>query len=64
MTEVRLVLTPRSATLVVTSGDVVLQAEEWKFDRPAPKRELRDVADCVFHDCYDLLNYVAHGTPE
>jgi hypothetical protein len=64
MTEVRLTLTPKSATLVVMSGAAVLQSEEWKFDRPAPKRELRDLAECVFHDCYDLLNHTAHGPPE
>jgi hypothetical protein len=63
MVEVRLLLTPKSATLVVVKGGKeVLDQEVWTFDSPAPHRELRDLADCVFHDCYDLINQAAHGS--
>lgn len=59
--EVRLILTPKGARLVYTRGDVVVEEEVWTFPGPCPKSELRDIAECVFHDCYDLLNYSTHG---
>lgn len=60
--EVRLVLTPKSAALTIVRGSKdVIDHEVWKFEAPTPNRELRDLAECVFHDCYDLMNYVSHG---
>jgi hypothetical protein len=60
--EVRLLLTQKSAALsIVRGGKQVVEEEQWKFDSPAPNRELLDLAECVFHDCYDLLNHAAHG---
>jgi len=61
VTEVRLLLTQKSATLVLTIGSNVVEQETWKFDTPAPRRELRDIGECVFNDCYDLMNYATHG---
>jgi hypothetical protein len=46
---------------VLTVGSNVVEQETWKFDTPAPRRELRDIGECVFNDCYDLMNYATHG---
>jgi len=59
--QVHLTLTPKSARLTWTKGDSVIEDEVWKFETPAPKSELRDIAECVFHDCYDLMNHSTHG---
>jgi hypothetical protein len=64
MLELRLVLTPRSAKLTWTKGEAIVEEEVWTFSSPTPKSELRDIAECVFHDCYDLLNYSCHGTSQ
>lgn len=61
MHEVRLVLTPRSARLTIVRGEAVVDEEVWTQESPMPKSELRDLAECVFHDCYDLLNTATHG---
>lgn len=61
MLTVTLVLTPKSARLVLKKGQEVVEDEVWKFDEPAPKAELKDIAECVFHDSYDLLNHCCHG---
>jgi hypothetical protein len=64
MWSVSLILTTKSARLTLKRGDDVVEDEVWKFDEPAPKAEQRDIAECVFHDCYDLLNYSAHGSAQ
>jgi hypothetical protein len=62
MIEVTLVLSSQGAKLTLKKGDEVVESEQWKFDeRPAPA-EMRDLAECVFHDCYDLMNHAAHGS--
>ena len=61
MYSVTLTLTTKTARLTIKRGDDVVDDEVWKFNEPAPKAELRDIAECVFHDSYDLLNYSCHG---
>lgn len=61
MIQVSLTLTPKAARLVVKNGQETVEEEVWKFEEPAPKAELKDIAECVFHDSYDLLNHCCHG---
>jgi hypothetical protein len=62
MLQVVLTLTPKRARLLIKRGDEIVEDEVWAFDEPAPKAELRDIAECVFHDSYDLLNHCCHGS--
>lgn len=63
MHEVRLILTPKSARLTIVRGDTVVEDETWTSESPMPNSEIRDIAECVFHDCYELLNTSIHGAP-
>lgn len=62
--EVRLSLTQKSALLTFVVGDRIVDREEWVFPTLAPRREIRDIAECVFHDSYDLMNHSVHGAIE
>lgn len=62
MLQVTLYLTKKSARLTLKKGDEVVEDEVWTFETPAPTAELRDIAECVFHDSYDLMNYATHGS--
>lgn len=64
MFQVTLVVTKKSARLTLKRGDDVVEDEVWAFDTPAPSAEIRDIVECVFHDCYDLLNYSTHGSQQ
>jgi hypothetical protein len=61
LAEVRLVIAPKEARLVLKHGDDTVEDEVWKFESKASKTEAKELAGVVFSDAYDLLNHAVHG---
>lgn len=47
---------------MVRQGDEVTSDELWKFDRTMSRTEAKEIVEAAFSDCYDLMNFVVHGT--
>lgn len=62
LAEVRLLVAPREARLMVRQGDEVTSDELWKFDRQMSRGEAKQIVEAAFSDLYDLMNFVVHGT--
>lgn len=61
LAEVRLVLAPKEARLVLKHGDQTIEDEVWTFDAKVDATEARELAAVAFADAYDLMNYAVHG---
>ena len=61
LAEVRLVIAPKEARLIVRKGDTAVEDEIWSFGRTIGKTEALELAMAVFHESYDGLQYFAHG---
>ena len=59
--EVRLVIAPKEARLLVKHGDDVIEDELWKFATKVSATEAKELIDVAFSDAYDLMNYAVHG---
>lgn len=59
--EARLVITAKEARLLLKRDDAVEEDEVWKFERRLTKAEAEGMVRVVFDDCYDMMNYAAHG---
>lgn len=59
--EVRLIIAKREARLLLKNGDKVIEDELWKFDSPMTSDEASDLAQILFHEGYDLMQYSVHG---
>jgi hypothetical protein len=62
LAEIRLLVAPREARLMVRQGDDVTSDELWKFGRAMSRTEAKEIVEAAFSDCYDLMNFVVHGT--
>lgn len=61
LAEVRVVITPKEARVVLKHGDQTVEDEVWKFDRKIGGSEAREFAKVAFDDVFDLMQFVAHG---
>lgn len=61
LAEVRLIMTPKEARLLLKHGDDVVEDEVWRMAAPLSKTEAKEFAGVVFSDAYDLMNTAAHG---
>ena len=62
LAEVTLVIEATGARLVLKRGEKVVEDEVWVFNgRKIGRTEAAEVAEVVFHDTYDLLQYSVHG---
>lgn len=61
LAELRLVIAPREARLVLKHGDDVIEDELWKFDGAVNRAQARELAGVAFADAYDLMNSAVHG---
>lgn len=61
LAEVRLIIAPSEARLVMTRGDKVIEDERWKFERRITATEAAGLAEAAFSDAYDLMQYAVHG---
>lgn len=61
LAEVRLVLAPKEARLVLKHGDQTIEDEVWTFDAKVSANEARELVAVAFADAYDLMNYAVHG---
>lgn len=61
LAEMRLVLTPTSARLVIKSGDRVIEDEVWKTDFRISQTEADVAARSAFDSIYDFLNFQLNG---
>lgn len=61
LADVRLVIAAKEARLTVRRGDEVVEDEIWKFDRRIERSEAQSIADALFADAYDMMQFVTHG---
>ena len=61
LAEVRLVMTPKEARLILKHGDDKVEDEVWSLPSTLRRTEAREFAGVVFSDAYDLMNAAAHG---
>lgn len=61
LAEVRLIMTPKEARLVLKHGDGIVEDEVWTMPSPLSRTEAREFAGVVFSDAYDLMNAATHG---
>jgi len=61
LAEVRLIIASREARLVIKRGEVLVEDEVWKFERPISKTEAKELAEAAFHDSFDLMQHAVHG---
>lgn len=61
LAEVRLVIAPKEARLVIKHGDQTVEDEVWTFGAKVSATEARELAGVAFADAYDLINYAVHG---
>jgi len=61
LADVRLIIGTSEARLVVHHGDDVVEDEAWRFGRRIGREEAKGMAEAIFSDAYDMLNFVAHG---
>jgi hypothetical protein len=61
LAEVRLVIAPKEARLLVRHGDDVIEDEVWRLERPMGRAEAKELAKVAFDDSFDLMQYAVHG---
>lgn len=61
LAEVRLLIAAKEARLVLKKGEAIVEDEVWTFERKISNTEAKEVADAVFHDAYELMQYAVHG---
>lgn len=61
LAEVRMVLTPTSARLVIKSGEKTVENEVWKTEARISQTEADVAARACFDNLYDFLNYQING---
>lgn len=61
LAEVRLVVTTTGARLVLKRGGEVVDDDAWDVGRKIGTTEAAELAQCLFHDAFDLLQFVTHG---
>lgn len=61
LAEVRLIIAPKEARLLLKHGDRIVEDEIWTFDGKVSTTEARELISVAFHECYDLLNTAVHG---
>jgi len=61
LAEVRLIIASREARLILKKGEALAEDELWKFERPISKTEAKELAEAMFHDCFDLMQHAVHG---
>ena len=61
LAEVRLVIAPKEARLVLKHGDQSVEDEVWKFGAKVSATEAKELVAVAFADAYDLMNYAVHG---
>lgn len=61
LAEVRLLIAPKEARLILKKGDDTIEDELWKFDSKASRTETDELARVAFDDCYDLIQFSVHG---
>lgn len=64
VSEVRLIVAPKEARLVIVRDADVIEDELWKFDRPMSRTEAQQFVKAVFDSTYDFLNYTVNGGDE
>jgi hypothetical protein len=58
--ELRLVVVGKEARLFLKIDEKEIEDEVWTFDRKLTKAEIQDIAACVFHDAYSVIQFAAH----
>ena len=61
--ELRLVIVGREARLLLKVDGQEVEDEIWTMDRKITKNEAAEIANCVFQDAYEVMQYTAHGHP-
>jgi hypothetical protein len=61
LAEVRLLIAPKEARLILKKGERLVEDEIWSFDRKISQTEAKEIAEVMFHDCYDLVQYSVYG---
>lgn len=61
LADVRLIISPTEARLIVKHDDTIVEDEVWKFGRKVSRDEARDMAQAMFAAGYDMVNFIAHG---
>lgn len=61
LAEVCLTIASREARLTYKSGEKVVEDEVWTFERPLSRTEAKQLAEAVFHEAFDLMQYAVHG---
>lgn len=61
LAEVRLVIAPKEARLLLKHGEDSIEDEIWRFDGAISRTEARELAGVAFADAYDLMQHAVHG---
>lgn len=61
VSEVRLMVAPKEARLMILHDGNVVEDELWKLPRPMGLTEIKEVVKAVFDSTYDFINYSVNG---
>jgi len=50
----------KEARLFLKIDDREIEDELWAFDRKLTNAQIQEIAACVFHDAYSVIQYTAH----
>lgn len=61
LADVRLIVGATEARLTVRHDDKVVEDEIWSFGRRIGRDEAKQMAEALFADAYDMMNFAVHG---
>ena len=61
VSEVRLIVAPKEARLVLVRDNEIVEEELWKVGRTLGRSEAERIVKAVFDSTYDFINYAVNG---
>ena len=61
LADVRLVVAANEARLTIRHDDKIVEDELWTFGRRIGREEAKGMAQAIFADAYDMMQFVVHG---
>jgi hypothetical protein len=61
LAELRFIIVGKEARLLLKVDGQEVEDEIWTMDGKITKSEAAKIANCVFQDAYEVMQYAAHG---
>jgi hypothetical protein len=62
MSDLRLTVTPRRASLALVANGKVIDEDVWKFEPSRGPAEVAEILKALYDEAYDLMQEYAHGS--